>query len=200
MGRPRKFDEETALDAATDCFWRFGFEGASTRMLAERMGLTAASLYNGFGDKRSLYRRVLDRYAAQALTSCAASLNNAPPLEAIQGFFEAMAGTAIDDAQRRGCLVVNTGLETSPHDPEFRTVIIEVFDRLEDLFQSVVARGQACGAISKAQSSDDLARLLLGTMLGIRVMARANPDADLLRGMTRSAVEVLRPPTNAIQG
>jgi TetR/AcrR family transcriptional repressor of nem operon len=199
MGRPRKFDEEMALDAATDCFWRFGFEGASTRMLTEHMGLTVASLYNAFGDKRSLYRRVLDRYASRALATCATTLEAGEPLEAIGWFFDTLAGTAIDDAQRRGCLVVNAGLETAPHDPEFQAVVVAVFDGLESLFRSVIARGQASGSISTAQSREDLARLLLGAMLGIRVLARTNPDAGLLHGTARSVIAALRPPAGVDQ-
>ena len=52
----------TALDAATDCFWRDGFEATSIRELAAEMGLKAPSLYNAFGDKRSLFHEVLRRY------------------------------------------------------------------------------------------------------------------------------------------
>jgi TetR/AcrR family transcriptional repressor of nem operon len=57
MARPREFDETTVLEAAMNCFWAQGFEQTSVRDLAERMGITGASLYNAFGDKRSLYRR-----------------------------------------------------------------------------------------------------------------------------------------------
>jgi AcrR family transcriptional regulator len=44
------------------CFWNRGFEQTSMRDLAGEMGITSASLYNAFGDKRSLYRRALDYY------------------------------------------------------------------------------------------------------------------------------------------
>jgi TetR/AcrR family transcriptional repressor of nem operon len=60
MARPREFDEATVLEAAMNCFWAQGFEQTSVRDLAERMGITGASLYNAFGDKRSLYRRAAD--------------------------------------------------------------------------------------------------------------------------------------------
>jgi TetR/AcrR family transcriptional regulator, transcriptional repressor for nem operon len=193
MGRPRAFDEQTALDSATDCFWRYGFEGASTRMLTERMGITAASLYNAFGDKRTLYRRVLDRYADQALGWCSAALDVGQPLDAIEAVFNALAEQGIEDLYRRGCLVVNTGLETAPHDPAFQGVVVAVFERLEALFEAGVAKGQAMGVISRAQPSEDFARLLLGAMLGIRVLARTNPDPALLKGLARAAVETLRP-------
>ncbi|MBR0641218.1 TetR/AcrR family transcriptional regulator [Roseomonas hellenica] len=34
------------------------------RDLIERTGITGASLYNAFGDKRALYQRALDHYVA----------------------------------------------------------------------------------------------------------------------------------------
>ena len=61
MARPREFVETTVLEAAMNCFWARGFEQTSVRDLAERMGITGASLYNAFGDKRSLYRQAFIR-------------------------------------------------------------------------------------------------------------------------------------------
>ena len=68
MARPREFDEEAVLDAAVQCFWSRGFEATSVRDLAGSMGITGASLYNAFGDKRSLYRKALDHYVENSIT------------------------------------------------------------------------------------------------------------------------------------
>jgi len=62
-GRPRKFDADQALDAALTVFWRKGYEGASLQDLTAAMGISRPSLYAAFGNKESLFRRVLDRYA-----------------------------------------------------------------------------------------------------------------------------------------
>jgi AcrR family transcriptional regulator len=67
MARPREFDEQVVLDAALVQFWSNGYESTSTRDLAQSMGITSASLYNAFGDKRSLYRRVLQHYVERSL-------------------------------------------------------------------------------------------------------------------------------------
>src|ERR1700756_2373670 len=67
MARPREFGETTDLDAAMNCFWAQGLEQTSVRELADQMGITGASLYNAFGDKRSLYRRALDHYLEQTV-------------------------------------------------------------------------------------------------------------------------------------
>src|SRR3954468_17375100 len=62
-GRPRAFDAERALDAALTVFWRKGYEGASLADLTRAMGINRPSLYAAFGDKETLFRKAMDRYA-----------------------------------------------------------------------------------------------------------------------------------------
>lgn len=63
-GRPRSFDSDTALDRALEVFWRQGYEGTGITELTKVMGINnAPSLYNAFGSKEQLFRKVLDRYA-----------------------------------------------------------------------------------------------------------------------------------------
>jgi TetR/AcrR family transcriptional regulator, transcriptional repressor for nem operon len=194
MARPREFDETAVLNAATELFWSRGFEAASSRELADRMGLTTASLYNAYSDKRTLYRQVLERYASDALGWCGESLaGDKPAFEAFQAFFSALAREGTADPHRKGCLIVNAGLETAPHDPEFKAIVAGVFRRLERMFRDCVVRGQAEGSVTRAQSADDLARVLLGVMLGMRVLARTRPERALLEGVARTATEMLKP-------
>ena len=67
MARPREFDEEAVLDAAVQCFWARGYESTSVKDLMEATGLTAASLYNAYGDKRAMFRTALDRYIENSI-------------------------------------------------------------------------------------------------------------------------------------
>ncbi len=194
MARPREFDETAVLDAATTVFWARGFEAASTRELAEAMGVTTASLYNAYGDKRALYRLVLDRYASSALSWCGSTLEEgSSAAAALKRFFEAVGQETLSGEARRGCLVVNAGLEAGPQDPEFQRVVADVFSRIGALFGACVRRGQADGSITQAQSAEDLAGLLLSVMLGLRVIARTQPEPTVVRGMVRAATAVLRP-------
>ena len=62
-GRPRTFDTEQALGRAMNVFWRKGYAGASLPDLTRAMGINRPSLYAAFGNKASLFRKVLDRYA-----------------------------------------------------------------------------------------------------------------------------------------
>ncbi|MEQ5843669.1 TetR/AcrR family transcriptional regulator [Paraburkholderia acidicola] len=195
MARPREFDEEAVLDKATEHFWVNGYESTSMRDLAEGTGLTSPSLYNAFGDKRALYRLVLDRYVQSALVNCTEIFEgDTPPVQAIERYIDAIIAEALSDKLRKGCFVVNTALEVAPHDEEFREVVTYIFGRIERYLRDSIAAGQADGSISTDQSATDLARLFLGTSLGIRVFARTRPDRALLKGLARPLFSLLRKP------
>ena len=192
MARPREFNERKALAAATRCFWSRGYGATSVRDLADSMGITGASLYNAFGDKRSLFRRALDEYVTNTFEDRVKRFEpHLPPREAIAAFFEEIVERSLADKQRRGCLLVNSALELAPHDPEFRDVIATVLARVESFFRRCVAAGQADGSITTEQSAEDVARLLLSTFLGLRVLARSSPKRELLEGLVRAAMAAL---------
>ena len=193
MARPREFNEDAVLEAATQRFWNNGYEATSMRDLADHTGTTTPSLYNAFGDKRAIYRLVLDRYARLTLDAGSAILaSDDPPLRALERYFDALIEEALADNLRKGCFVVNTALEVAPHDQDFRAVVIGAFDEVERCVRDCVKAGQRDGSILTAQPAADVARLALSIVLGIRVLARSNPDRKLLTGVVRPFFALLR--------
>lgn len=196
MGRPREFDEAAVLDAATQCFWERGYEATSVRELADKMGLTGASLYNTFGDKRALYRRALEHYIDASFADRVRRLEGTlPPRQAIDAFFTEIIQRSLDDPQQKGCMLVNSALEVAPHDPELKEIVAGVLSRIEAFFRRCARAGQRDGTITTCQSATDLGRLLLSVHIGLRVLARARPDRALLEGAVRPALALLDPST-----
>jgi len=191
MARPREFDENDVLDAAAQCFWARGYDGTSLRGLIESTGLTCASLYSAFGDKRALYQKTLDRYVERSIADRIRRCQDLPPRQAIGAFFEDIITRSLNDAQRKGCMLVNAALEVAPHDPGFQKVVAHVLVRLEQFFRRTVAAGQADGTITTSQSAEDLARHLLGILIGMRVLARVRPEKALLEGLVRPTLALL---------
>jgi TetR/AcrR family transcriptional repressor of nem operon len=192
MARPREFDETAVLDAAVEHFWLFGYQAASIRELAVSMGITGASLYNAFGDKRALFRSVLVRYAETNIENRIRRFEgDFTPRKAIEGFFKDIIGYSLRDKNRKGCLLVNSALEFDPEDAEMKEVVRDVFIEIEAFFKRAVVAGQESGEIPQIQSAGDLARLLLGALLGIRVLARVRPNRALLDGIVRTALSLL---------
>jgi TetR/AcrR family transcriptional repressor of nem operon len=192
MARPREFDETTVLEAAMNCFWAQGFEQTSVRDLAERMGITGASLYNAFGDKRSLYRRAFVHYMAQTVRDRVRRLEKLPPLTAIRTFFDEIIERSVDDEQRRGCMLINAALELAPYDAEFQKLVAEEMIFIEAFFRRCVDAGQQEGSVAGASPPDELAKLLLSVLIGVRVLARTRPEREVLAGATNGALTLLR--------
>src|SRR5580698_1865385 len=79
-GRPRSFDEMEALGKATQVFWSKGYDGVTIDDLVAGMGVGRPSLYAVFGDKRTLFLRVLRAYAETKGARVAKALFSPPTL------------------------------------------------------------------------------------------------------------------------
>jgi TetR/AcrR family transcriptional regulator, transcriptional repressor for nem operon len=192
MARPRAFDETAALDKAVDCFWQRGYAATSVRELADSMGLSGPSLYNAFGDKRSLFVSALERYLDRSARQRMALLEKTlPGKQAVKTFFAGIIERSAKDRDRRGCLLINSALEVAPHDAELGKEIARRLGEIEAFFRRSIQAGQADGTIPADRNARDLARLLLGVLLGIRVLARSKPDRALLEGAARPALALL---------
>jgi len=196
MARAREFDDNAVLDAATDRFWRQGYAATSVRDLGEAMGLVPASLYNAFGSKHALFALCLDRYLDRNMRERIERLEaKQPPRVAIETFLNEIVARSLADP--RGCLLVNSALELAPHDTEIGVVVAARLTELEGFFRRCVSAGQRDGSIASGHDAENLARLLLAAVLGLRVLARARPEPALLRGTARQAMALLDPPATA---
>ncbi len=192
MGRPREFDELAALEAAIECFWQRGYEATSVRDLADKMGLSPPSLYNTYGDKHALFVQALERYLDRSTRARIKRLEQSlPPKQAIRRFIEEIIARSVNDRERRGCFLINSALEVAPHDTELGALIADRLGEIEAFFHRSIERAQADGVVPRERVAKDLARLLLGVLLGIRVLARSKPERDLLEGVARPALGLL---------
>lgn len=193
MARPREFDEAAVLDAAIERFWLRGYEATSVRDLADEMNIAGASLYNTFGDKRGLYERALNRYLDQTFRERIRRIEPAHlPREAITTFLQEIIKRSLTDKQRRGCMLVNSAIESAPFDPDFLDIVATFLDEVEAFFLRCVSRGQKDGTITRAYTAADLSKSLLGILLGIRVLARVRPERALLEGLARPIFGLLQ--------
>ncbi|HEY2445278.1 MAG TPA: TetR/AcrR family transcriptional regulator [Rhizomicrobium sp.] len=195
MPRPREFDETGALDAAIECFWRRGYEATSLRDLTAAMGLTAPSLYNAFGDKEELFTLALERYLERNTRGRLRRLEETlPPKKAIARFFAEIVERSVNDRERKGCFLVNSALEIAPHHAQCRAVITRQFAGIEGFFAGRILAAQADGTAPLHLDVDDTAKMFLGVLLGVRVLARTNPSRSVLEGVVRPALALLDPP------
>jgi TetR/AcrR family transcriptional repressor of nem operon len=192
MARPREFNEDDVLNVAGELFWAKGYQGTSTRDLAEETGLTPSSIYSAFGDKRGLYLRALEQYIDRTLRKRIARLESSlSPGRAIANFFDEIVDRSLSDHGHRGCLLVNTALESTADDTELQHLVANETIAIEHFFRRCITAGLRTGEIATDDSPDEVAKFLLSVLLGLRVLARVRPDPKLLKGLVGPALKSL---------
>ncbi len=107
MGRPRSFDVEEAVAAATRLFWR-GYDRTSLTDLTSALGIAPASFYFAFGSKEALFRQVVDRYLSALEEAFEAAFRSATPRDAVEALLRGYVDVVTDPEHAPGCLVVNS--------------------------------------------------------------------------------------------
>jgi len=194
MSRARSVSDDVVLERAIAVFWRRGYAGASLRDLTRATGLSAAALYHRFGDKDGLFVEALRRYADQGLSKRLARLSaSGSPLDAIRAFFFDLIATSAADPDRRGFLLVNTALDGAATNEAARALARDRLGDLEAFFAAQLRRAAAVGAIDPEIKIDAAAAELFGTAIGIRVMARLDPDPARLNRLAERGLASLQP-------
>lgn len=107
LKRPRSFDERDVLAQATRVFRSKGYDGVTIDDLLTDMGVGRPSLYSVFGDKRTLFLRVLKLYAEAKGAHAAKALFSPTTLrDSLSGFLRHAVESATDEAPGPGCLLV----------------------------------------------------------------------------------------------
>jgi TetR/AcrR family transcriptional repressor of nem operon len=191
VARPKEFDVDVALMNAMVLFWEKGYDNTSLQDLVSCMGVHKRSMYDTFGDKRTLFLRALNRYAD--LTEAAdrervAEAGSA--LEALRVLFESSVEQS--DARPSGCLIVNSATEVALRDPEATARIERNFAEQLRLLKEIVERGQQDGDIDRCHDAGVLATTLFNALLGLRVQARVVTDRGLLARMVQGVLAAVR--------
>ncbi|WP_275463137.1 TetR/AcrR family transcriptional regulator [Streptomyces noursei] len=186
MARPRKFEEERAVDAAMQAFWAAGYEATSTQDLCDATGLGRSSIYNAFTSKHDLFERALARYMEHKNGELAELLDD--DARTARQKLRAVLQRIIDEEftrypDGRGCLVVNTAIEVSSHDVSVAAALERDYGVRLEMLRAVIESGQRAGDIAADRDSRTLAHLLIAAVGGIRVSARAGVDRPTLEGV-----------------
>ncbi len=168
------------------------------KRLHEQRVLVAVSIVKArrrdphFVGKIALFVQALEHYLDHSARALIKRLENSlPPKQAVRRFIEEIIERSVRDRERRGCFLINSALEVAPHDRELGALIADRLAEIEAFFYRSIKTAQAQGAVPRNRVAKDLARLLLGVLLGIRGLARSKPERALLEGVARPALALL---------
>ena len=192
MPRTKTFDEVEILDKTTNLFWQQGYNGTAPQAILDETGLSRSSLYDTYGDKRSLFLQCLQHYRDRDTAFVIRFLDRSEDTgAAIRLIFQSAWEHVRNSRQRKGCLMVNTLNEVAPHDPEVAAIVQENRQALEDAFARAVRRGQQQGSITKLQPPRALARYLQNSLWGLTTNLKLGIDKKIAADIVKVTLSVL---------
>ena len=190
-GRPRSFDLDKALDAAMTVFWREGYEGASLSDLTEAMGISRPSLYAAFGDKESLFHKVLDHYADGPASFVLEAVRQPTAQGVIEALFSGTVDQATNPANPHGCLLLQAGLACGDGAAAIQRELVRRRDSGEHLIRERLEQAKTDGDLGGDTHPADLARYVITVMRGIGVQAANGASRDQLQRVAKTALRSL---------
>lgn len=197
-GRPRSYDPEAALGAALNAFWNSGFAGTSLDDISAATGMNRPSLYAAFGDKKSIYRKALDKFNREFLGALEAALFAGAGLEEdLVGFYLAalptyQSGRSGGNAAL-GCPVICTATTEAAVDDDVQADLAAALDLIDTILTKRFVQAREQGELGQSAEPARLGRLAAALLhsLAVRIRARQagfDPEAFI----RASVAEVLK--------
>ncbi len=182
------------MEKAIQVFWSKGYDGVTIDDLVAGMSVARPTLYSVFGDKRTLFLRVLKAYAEKKGAGAAKALLAPQSLrDSIASFLRYMVESATQEGSAAGCLFVCVAPLVD--DPQVREFLHKAAAAAVALVESRFRDGITAGEIpsdfpvaARAIQVTDFAR-------GLTMRAQiGTPRTTLLSDAEEAADLVLLPP------
>jgi TetR/AcrR family transcriptional repressor of nem operon len=194
-GRPREFDIERALEAATQQFWSEGYEATSLQNLLKSMQLSKSSLYQTFGSKHALFVCCLEYYQQTMVEELQKSLDESTSArQFLRDFLDGVISEADKGKnihRRKGCFLVNTANELCQRDDDVAKAVTAGSRNVSRVFTQAIEKGKLGDEISVELSTVYLVNFLMTTLSGLRTMVKAGVDKRDLKPVTDLIIETI---------
>jgi AcrR family transcriptional regulator len=188
-GRPRSFCMDAALDRAMEVFWRKGFEGASLPDLTEAMGINRPSLYAAFGNKESLFKKALDRYAEGPAAKVRAALEQPTARRVAEEWLCATVQMLTNPKHPHGCLSVQGGLACGDAAESIRRELVRHRQVWQDALRDRFRRAIDDGDLPPSADAAHLAQYIATFAQGLAVQAASGATCTQLQGVVQTALQ-----------
>ncbi|MCE5171807.1 TetR/AcrR family transcriptional regulator [Paenibacillus profundus] len=170
--RPREFDLDDIVDAAMQVFWQRGYSATSIQDLVEGTSLGRSSIYNAFGSKHELYEHSLRRYQELKARKIAVLFEPGSVKERVRQLLMDVVDEELGDEKGLGCMTANAALELASHDEAIAVIVSQNYNYLEMVLYGVFCHAQENGEIASNKNARALARFVLSTIQGLRVLSK----------------------------
>jgi len=176
-GRKRKFNEQTALQAAMEVFWAKGFVGASLADLTKSMNINKPSMYSAFGNKETLFIKATQHYIEHNMQAhiSALSTSDKPLKTRLKNYMMSIVTMQCSTEQPRGCYLVLCQAEVAGGDipDKAAKLLIEIEAAPKTLLSDIFTTDKEAISYGLNENAAGHALSLYTTLKGTAAMARS---------------------------
>lgn len=189
-GRPRSFDRDAAVVAATHLFWEHGYEGVSLDQLRKAMGgISSASFYAAFQSKERLYQEAIAAYLeTHGRVTSSLRDETLPPREQIEQALRRSARMQTETVHPTGCMIALSATICSENAASVQALTSTERQANREAIAASVRSAIASGELRPDTDAIGLAGLFNGLLLGISLMARDGASGGSLDASITSAL------------
>jgi TetR/AcrR family transcriptional repressor of nem operon len=194
MARQKEFEHDTVLQKALEVFWAQGYAATSTDDLLRAMQIGRQSMYDTFGDKRTLYLKTLRRYTADSVGEFVHSLRIGAPQSPLAGLQAALYKFADKPAayRARGCMGVNATCEFGADDEDVALILETSGMMLAAALRHLIADARQQRELGAAVDDQAAVDFIAATLIGMKVSAKSGASVARLRQIADIAIAGLR--------
>ncbi len=183
------------LAAVTELMWESSYSAVTIDRICERAGVRKGSFYYFFESKADLAAQAIaSRWQTRKPELDVMFSPATPPLERLTDYFESIYQNQAKLKQAAGrvlgCPYFTLGTEAGALDEKVLQVVQQVLARYVKYFESAIRDAHAEGLIEVADPAAS-AQCIFSLYEGTLARARIENNLELLRGLSRTALQVL---------
>ena len=177
---------ERIVEAAARAIRRSGYAGMGVADIMKDAGLTHGGFYAHFASREAMLAEAADCAGAESVAALTRIAAAAPPQEALRSMIEAYLSKAhVEDAES-GCPMAALGSEMPRQAPKVRRAATR---RIKEVIDLVARHSPDQGS----PATYEHALVMVATMVGALVLARAVDDSKLSKALREASVKYFDP-------
>ncbi|WKX72510.1 TetR/AcrR family transcriptional regulator [Streptomyces sp. XD-27] len=188
-GRPRSFDRDAALKAATLEFWERGYEAVSIADLTRVMHIKAPSLYAAFGDKKTLFEEAVEAYVRDFGGFIGRALEEEPTARrGVARLLREAAGWHTLPGHPRGCMVITAAVNCTAQSADVLQGLMERRNEGTERIERRIRADVASGELPAGTDTHALAVYSQAVLQGMSQQARDGAGRATLEAVAEIAM------------
>ena len=157
-------------------FWRHGYEATSLAELTRVMGVTAPSIYAAYGDKKGLFRAVVQRYVGRPQAAIAMIAQAPTARDAARSLIEGSVVAFTGTDTPAGCLLASSAIAVSAAADDVRAELAGIRREIETALRERIATAISTGELPVITDAEPLAGYVMAVIQGLSTLARDGAD------------------------